>query len=145
MNKRILKLSNYVLSSLVGALGFSSCHSGDAADEDILCEYGCPFARYAITGTITDENGKPLEGKDIRVKDNIDYCVSEQKTDAHGAYAYERTNSPGMEKLKVVVSDPDSIYASDSTDVEFVKTKDGEGTWFQGEYSGKADFKLKKK
>ncbi len=134
-----------MLSSLVGALGFSSCH-GDARDEDnILCMYGSPSARYSITGTITDENGEPLEGKDIKVKDNIDYSVSEQKTDSHGDYVYESVNFPRMDKLKVVVSDPDSIYASDSTDVKFVKTKDGDGAWFLGEYSGKADFKLKKK
>ena len=63
MKKRMFRISNALLSGVLTLLGFSAagCH------EDTFDEYGSPHAKYRVVGTVTDENGQPIEGIQVKV------------------------------------------------------------------------------
>ncbi|MCR5444381.1 MAG: radical SAM-associated putative lipoprotein [Bacteroidales bacterium] len=79
MKVRYLKLKNWLLVSLMGALGLSGCHCHKkVADPEIdvepiekrdrgevLLMYGVPTMNYQIRGQVKDADGRPV--KDIRV------------------------------------------------------------------------------
>lgn len=80
MKVKFLKLKNWLLVSLMGALGFSSCHSHKQmaepeAEPDNLPKvedggqmrlmYGVPTMNFMIRGQVKDADGKPV--RDIRV------------------------------------------------------------------------------
>ena len=94
----------------------------------------------ALTGRVTDEKGMPFVGVTVIQEGTTNGCV----TDADGNYKWDETGFP-MNKLKVVVIDPDSIYENDSTEITLKQTEKGDGDWYDGKYEGKADFKLKKR
>ena len=48
---------------VVSLLGFSACE-GDA-NKEALYEYGTPTADYKYMGTVTDEEGNPIEGINV--------------------------------------------------------------------------------
>ncbi|MBQ8704634.1 MAG: radical SAM-associated putative lipoprotein [Bacteroidales bacterium] len=81
MKIKYLKLKNWLLITVMGALGFSSCHSSkkmSAPEEpqdtvpvsvrdrgEMRLMYGVPTMDYQIRGQVKDAKGKPV--KDIRV------------------------------------------------------------------------------
>jgi putative lipoprotein (rSAM/lipoprotein system) len=76
MKIKFLKLKNWLLVSLMGALGFSACncHKKAAKTEvetdsisvqdrgEIRLMYGVPTMDFQVRGKITDANGKPISG-----------------------------------------------------------------------------------
>lgn len=94
MKIRFLKLKNWLLVTLMGALGLSGCHShkklaGPEADPDTVpavrdrgemrLMYGVPTMNYMIRGQVKDAKGKPVQ--DIRVN----MLERNMETDASGA------------------------------------------------------------
>lgn len=145
MTKRLYKTFNYLLSAILGMLGFQSC------DEVIPgggmeCMYGTPSAHFVVGGMVVDEDNKPVADENILIRPaGMNYGVRKQlTTDADGNYQWDETGFP-MNKLKVVAFDPDSIYENDSTEITLKQTEKGDGDWYHGKYEGKADFKLKKR
>ena len=78
MKVRFLKLKNWLLVSLMSALGLSSCHchrqlaepeeqgaSAVKEREEMKLMYGVPTMNYMIRGQVKDADGKPV--KDVRV------------------------------------------------------------------------------
>ena len=49
--------------TILGVLGFSACGDDDPADTPVA--YGTPTATYIYRGTVTDEEGNPIEGIDV--------------------------------------------------------------------------------
>ena len=145
MTKRLYKTFNYLLSAILGMLGFQSCDEvipGGGMD----CMYGTPSAHFVVGGKVVDEDNKPVADENILIRPaGMNYGVRKQlTTDADGNYKWDETGFP-MNKLKVVAIDPDSIYENDSTEITLKQTEKGDGDWYDGKYEGKADFKLKKR
>ena len=79
MKVRYLKLKNWLLLSLMGALGLSGCHchkklaQPEAEPEtpevrdrgEVRLMYGVPTMNYMIRGQVKDPNGRPV--RDIRI------------------------------------------------------------------------------
>ena len=54
----------WICSLIMTALGFAGC--SDDEDTIVADEYGTPYADYKYMGTVTDENGKPIEGINVK-------------------------------------------------------------------------------
>ena len=58
MKVKINRWYNALLASLLALLGFDSCSKVTETPD----EYGAPYADYQVIGTVTDEDGIPVEG-----------------------------------------------------------------------------------
>ena len=56
---------NWILTTLLGFLGFSSCEDNGDDPGNIICMYGTPTASYTIKGKVTDQAGQALS--DIQI------------------------------------------------------------------------------
>ena len=60
---------NWILTTLLGFLGFSSCEDNGDDPGNIICMYGTPTASYTIKGKVTDQAGQALSDIQIIVSD----------------------------------------------------------------------------
>ena len=153
MKLRSHRWYNAVLAALLSMLGYG-CSS---SDEPV--EYGTPHADYMIKGQVTDEAGNPIQGiktsvKNIFVDGEGEVYVNpidSVRTDVSGSYQL-KTDWP-HESSKIILEDIDGEanggeFFGDTLDVAYdkaVKTKDGDGRWYNGAYEITQNVKLKKK
>lgn len=134
MKIRFLKLKNWVLLTLMGALGVAGCKSASKVSEpeepaqpmprdEIRLMYGVPTMNYMIRGQVRDADGRPI--KDLRVnmlERNIevdgDKVVGDPRrvqeylestsvsTDKHGRFSIEGRDLP-QERVRLLVRDVD--------------------------------------
>lgn len=136
MKIKFLKLKNWLIVSLMGVLGLSSCHSHKQLAqpeevpgpqpkprEEIRLMYGVPTMNFHISGQVINADGKPV--KDIRVnmlernmevKDGelqgdpnaIDKWLksSAVKTDERGRFVINNSGIP-QEQVRLMVRDVD--------------------------------------
>ena len=114
---------------------------------------------FTITGKVSDEGGKAVEGIKTSVKQVTNYegkpitfAIDSVLTDANGHYDMTSTHFPQSPEIKLIVEDVDGdtngAYQNDTIDINYnnaQKVKDGEGTWNNGTFTIKQDIKLKKK
>ena len=135
MRKVQIKVSHLVagaLSGIITMLGFSSCrHTAKEAVKDnsnepakmdeIMLMYGIPQASYRIVGTVTDNEGKPVEGADVIVRSNdgVQGYVTEDtlRTGKDGEYFSQR-QSVITGDLRLVVDPKNTTLEKDSVDVD---------------------------
>ena len=164
MKTRLLVCVNSLLAVIIAMLGFSSCEGSSEMRE----EYGCPSVHFHVIGKITDENGKPIQGIKISVKDsNGAYPIEAKKgtltdlssyfythSDQNGDYAtcvYE--NVAISSAMKVIITDEDGAanggeFRTDSVEaksMQMKKVEKGDGNWYSGAYELTANKQLKKK
>ncbi len=127
MKIKYLKLKNWLLVSMATLLGLNTACEGSTADE-----YGCPFSDFHVKGTVTDPDGAPIPGIQVR----MDYDVD--TTDAEGQYAVQSGRIPGNETVfDVVFSDVDGaengLFKNDTVPVTFPQSEltGGDG-WYEG-------------
>ena len=136
MKIRILKLKDWLILSLMGLMGFSSCHSTKELTapepepkptpkprEEIRLMYGVPTMDYHISGRVKDAKGKPVEGVAINMlerglnatadtiygdQDNIRRYLkkNEVRTDSQGRFVVNAQDLP-RESVRVLVRDTD--------------------------------------
>lgn len=135
-----LMLFNSILSIVLAVFGFTSC-----GEEEGTVEYGCPHAEYELSGTVTDENGQSIKDENIIIQKP--YSPNDTvKTAANGSFTYKTEMfAIGPDEMVIIADDPTNVYDNDTVKVVPQKIKEGDGHWFQGTYSNKVDFKLKKK
>ena len=136
MKIKFLKLKDWLILSLMGLLGFSSCHSTKELTapepeskptpkprEEIRLMYGVPTMDFHISGHVKDSNGKPV--KDVAVnmlergldatadtiygdQDNIRRYLekNEVRTDSKGRFDLRAQGRP-QESVRVLVRDTD--------------------------------------
>lgn len=136
MKVKYLKFKNWLLVSVMGALGLSSCHCGKQVAapeeeeipvvrprEEMRLMYGVPTMDYQIRGRVKDADGKPV--KNIRVnmlergleatadtiygdQNNIrKYLESnEVRTDSEGRFELKASDLP-QEQVRILVRDAD--------------------------------------
>ncbi len=134
MRKVQIKVSHLVagaLSGIITMLGFSSCrHTAKEAVKDsnepvkmdeIMLMYGIPQASYRIVGTVTDSDGKPVEGADVIVRSNdgVQGYVTEDtlRTGKDGEYFSQR-QSIITGDLRLVVDPKNATLEKDSVDLK---------------------------
>ena len=136
MKVKYLKLKNWLLITLMGALGFGACHTSkkvaepEAApeppqmrDEPVRLMYGVPTMHYEVRGQVRDTKGKPV--RDVRVnmlERNMDIegtqlvgdaeAISnwlektEVRTDKEGRFELKTSGLP-QEQVRLLVRDAD--------------------------------------
>jgi len=98
MKIRILKLKNWLLMTLVGALGLGACHSTKNITEPqppeepqvdtpkprdpVVVMYGVPTMNFVVKGKVINEQGKPVKGLQvILLNRNADITPEEMHED----------------------------------------------------------------
>lgn len=144
------KLFPRLASAALGLLGFSAC--------DIIgfgvAMYGEPHADFKVLGTVKDQDGHPIEGIRVAIKQDYGNEKYDPKdtltTDGKGKYELIGKGPWHPNGVTVVFEDIDGElnggeFESASTNPEIVKTKDGDKKWYEGAFEARADVTLKKK
>ena len=153
MKKKVWKVTNLLLGSIVTALGFGAC-------EDERIEYGSPHATYRVKGTVTNPDGKPVS--DIKAKVIIDYSqygevvgLDSVYTDKQGAFATHEFRIGQLGDIhKLVLQDEDDeangAFANDTLKLKDYPSKKyaerpKDDHWSMGSYEITVDATLKPK
>lgn len=148
---------NSVLGGILALLGFSSCDNTVIGG---MAMYGQPHADFTVKGTVTDEDGNPVEGIRTVVDSYLEW------TD-HAGYEYSQldltdtlyTGSDGKVQMKSSIFDAGRLVVTLTDvdgemnggtfeeqvieDLQVNKTKEGEG-WYTGAYEAEFKATLKK-
>ncbi|WP_033147420.1 radical SAM-associated putative lipoprotein [Prevotella sp. P6B1] len=158
MKVRINRWYNTILTALLSLLGYG-CSSENSVEMYGVMMYGVPSAEYKISGTVTDEGGKAVEGIKTSVKQISTYedkthafSIDSVMTNTAGHYDVTVNVFPLNQEIKLLVEDVDGdangAYQNDTIDIDYnnaQKIKEGDGTWNNGTFTIKQDIKLKKK
>ena len=139
MKKKVYTWINGMLLALLGLIGYG-CGEGRGGEE-LVCEYGCPYAELEVSGQVTNEEGEAL--KDIQVVVCPEWNDT-LYTDSLGLFDKTYPYVFPHDQQRIIVNDTAGVYASDTTVVN-VTYSDGSGNWNAGHGEAHADFTLKKK
>ena len=147
---------------LLALLGIGGCEAiDDVIDQrEMMAMYGTPTALFSAKGTVTDENGQPIQGLQVVLGrryydsglvmyDRHYFPVDTLSTDANGEYRFSGTSYPVV-NLQVDVNDIDGTagggeFNSTTTVVKGIEYKGGDG-WYRGKADVQVpDIKLSKK
>ena len=107
--------------------------------------YGCPVASFAAEGTVTNEQGEPIQG--VKVTAGERQYMSEESmgkalTDEQGQYYITIDAMFPTDSIWLYADDSSGVYASDSTKVKVEYEGNGDGMWDMGNGRAEADFRL---
>lgn len=147
---------------LLALLGIGGCGELNEDDPNFRMEvmYGVPTVHYSIKGKVTDENGKAVDGIQVRVQrqasgDNriwYDDITAPISSGADGKWSVEPRDMP-TSTLKIIFTDTDGEanggeFATDSIQVpvNIVKDPKNKDPWYDGDAKVEVPtVKLKKK
>ena len=155
MNNGKFKLWSWICTMVISALGFVACDSSDDDNRlDLPIEYGTPTADYKYMGTVSDQNGKPIEGIKVTL-------VGHNALTSSNKVAEFTTNKEGKFESEVYSETQATVTVIEFADIdgeknggEFVgttittsqmqttKVKDGDGGWYRGTFNREAKIKL---
>ena len=157
MKNGITHIWRQLAAVMLGMLGFSSCERIGWG----VCMYGEPHADFKALGTVSDENGKPIEGIRVAIQQHRHYentsgVIYDQNdwyendtlyTDDKGAYQLIRSVFESPNDVKIVFEDIDGEenggeYMSSEATPEVKRTKKGDNSWYGGAFEVQADVKL---
>jgi putative lipoprotein (rSAM/lipoprotein system) len=152
MKNGMKQIWQYLAASIMGLLGFPSCDEID----NILKPppmYGQPYADFKALGTVRDEDGNPVKGIQVTVRQNWRYTKpAENKlfTDTEGTFQLIRQVFDEPESITVTFEDVDGEenggdFASAEVSPEITHTKKGDHDFYGGAFEARADVQLKKK
>lgn len=154
MKTAFVRSWKWLVGVILGGLGFGGCKE----IIDIRCEYGMPHANFKLIGDVKDAHGQGIEG--IRVV--VHHSEREEETweddtlysDTKGHFEQEQlrhTWPDDLENSTVKFEDVDgAAHGSFKTkiltrsDLEIEQTSQGEGSWYRGDYTVRADAVLEK-
>ena len=145
---------------ILGLLGFSSC---DWIGIGAL-EYGEPHADFKVLGNVNSDDGKPIEGIRVAVRqhrhyENTSSVFYDQNdwyeddtvyTDSKGKYELFKSVFSEPNDVTVVFEDVDGAenggeFRKEEAQPEIKRTKKGDKKWYGGAFEAKADVTMKKK
>ena len=160
MKNGISHIWRQLAAVMLGLLGFSSCERIGWG----VCMYGEPHADFKAQGTVSNENGKPIEGIRVAIQQHRHYgntpgVIYDQNdwyendtlfTDYKGAYELVRSVFESPDDVKIVFEDIDGEenggeFTSAEATPEVNRTKKGDNSWYGGSFEVHADVRLKKK
>lgn len=158
-----------ILYFMLSLLGFTACgeaglgslgsddstNQGNGGVDDIPCMYGTPTTEFVVKGKVTDSAGVPIKGivvssKGINSFD--DGSGLSAVTTEDGSFVTNTAKEFGITGT-LVFTDTDgeanggdfATLAVDIAKLPKSQTKEGDGSWYRGEYEVTADVKLEKK
>ena len=139
MKIRYLKMKRWLLTSFAAILGINcSCEQVE--------EYGTPYASFVLKGNVSDPDGHPIPGINVKMDYNETY------TGTDGSYNLSRDGIPGESvTYDVIFSDVDSIenglFSDDTIPVTFRRSdlSGGDGHWNEGSATKTLNVILKRK
>ena len=159
MNKKRRWTVGRLLSGALALLGFAGCNNGEAP---VL--YGTPSVDYRVMGTITDTNGKPIQGIRVVVADedvingkiyaeDYPWVTSDTTyTDNKGQFSSSKINDISYTRTLIDIQDIDDeanggVFNEKRLHINHfekkqVKKKDG---WYSGEFEFSKDIQLTKR
>lgn len=145
MAKNLLTYLNKVLGMVIGALGLTGCVAVKYGVPDAVAMYGCPMARFAAEGTVTNEQGMPIKG--VKVTAGERQYMSEESmgkalTDEQGQYHITIDAMFPADSIWLYADDSTGVYAGDSARVKVEYEGNGDGMWNMGDGKAEADFRL---
>lgn len=153
MNMKKRTMVHRLLSGALVLLGFTSC-SDELGEEP--CEYGTPYSKFLVKGTVTSEEDEPLKGIQVIVReawDNNIHIADTVYTDEKGEFRTEELGAAGIGQQQVYFHDIDGeenggAFRSDSVQIKEMdanKLEEGKD-WYVGkfEFSTKTPVKLSK-
>lgn len=159
MKVRFNRWYNAVLTALLSILGYSCSLDEPEEYGPYIMEYGSPSADFIVKGIVTDETGNPIHGIKTLLKQSWQtdegphvFGIDSIQTSESGNYQLKSNGIPAGQ-TKLIVEDIDGEanggeFMSDTLDIDYdkaVKTKDGDGRWYNGIYEIIQNVKLKKK
>ncbi len=134
---------NVLIGVVLSFLGCGTTKQRPISDK-IMCLYGVPTATYKMSGTVNDQQHKPVANVHVVVKGYKNHAITDTlTTDNKGHYKTEYTGFP-TDTLNIVVTDPEGIYNTDSVQVP-VPYSEKNSVFDQGVQNIKTNIKLKKK
>ena len=138
-----------LLSGALGLLGFAAC-------EEEKLEYGTPYTKFQVKGTVTSEANEPLKGIQVIVRtgwDNNPMWADTLYTDEKGEFQTQELETVSIDEQKICFHDIDGeenggTFKSDSialADMDMKRIEKGKG-WYNGKYeiTPQAPIKLSK-
>lgn len=155
MNMKKKMTVHRLLSGALVLLGFASCSNEDE-NWEIRCEYGTPYSKFLVKGTVTSDKDEPLKNIQVIVRqdwNNGVFPADTIYTDEKGEFKTEDLSIGGINEQKVYFNDIDGeenggAFKSDSVLIKDMNQKKLEGGhWYVGkfEFSPKGSIKLSKK
>jgi len=160
MYMKVKSIFKYLATTMLGLLGFSSCSWLGIG----VCMYGEPHADFKAIGTVTDTDGKPVEGIRVAVQQHRHYENSETViydqndwydndtvfTDSNGKYEMVRSVFSVPNKVTVVFEDVDGEehggeFAKAEANPKVIQTGKGDKEWYGGAFQVEADARLERK
>ena len=145
MKKSFAKLTAAIGPALLTMLGFSSCGEKVWYSPD---EYGTPICDFKVDLTVVDESGKAVKGIRVVPSERLTYDKDTLYTDENGKAIGTYDRAWPNDEVKFYFDDVDGesngSFKRDSLTVKAEKLKEGDGSWYDGEFALKGTKTLKK-
>ena len=128
--------------TLLGYGAMATSCSEDSSDNELTCEYGCPWVEFSIKARVVDADGKPIKGieaKAGRSVEEFDYYECLGLTDADGNLNIESGDSSCPRYMQLTDTDGEANGGEFQDKIvriegSFEQIKEGDGRWFDGGY-----------
>ncbi len=144
MSKKVIKNYNKLIAFLLTILGIGTSATFSACDDDVVCEYGTPYADFKISGTVTNAQKENIPGVKVLLND-----YDSTLTDSNGTYSFTTQTFPAetLFPIKFIDIDGDengNLQPIDTTVVfEDPEFEGQSGSWYQGETSKVFNIEMK--
>lgn len=138
----VLRFRRLLLAALAGLLGISA--SSCAKYGSPYAEYGCPEADFDISGHVTDREGNPIEGIEVK------HIYRSDTTDADGYYHIPKHGEFPYAEVPIDFRDADGdehgAYRDTTVTVKvnYSEYRGGSG-WYEGTLTKEVDVTLEEK
>lgn len=146
LRSKISAAISQLCTVLLSLLGYNCSSSPFNEPADM---YGTPYSTFELKGTVTNEEGQPVEEAEIKAMKPWSVStwelVSKTVTDGSGSY-FLSGSIFGSDSLKIVCIPAGNAYLSDSITVAMNFKYDDEHKhtdWYRGHATLTVDFKLK--
>ena len=110
MKAKITNFANWLLTSVISLLGFSACSNGGG----MMLMYGTPTFDYQADGRVVDEEGKPIEGIQVKITLGDEWSSKIDGTQVDGGVIYSGKDGSFMTNKFANIK----IYSLTATDVD---------------------------
>ncbi len=130
------------LFTLLGYGAVATSCSEEPSDNDLTCEYGCPWVEFSIKARVVDADGKPIKGIEAKggySAEELDYYECLGLTDGDGNLNIESEDVSYPRYMLLTDTDGEANGGEFEDKIveikgSFEQIKEGDGRWFDGGY-----------
>jgi len=143
-------MKQFVIRFCYHVLGFLGLASAYSCSEGGLIftgadEYGTPYAEFEIKGVVTDGQGEPLKGIEVRCNE-VYISMETVYTDAEGRFVLSDgsfpTNSISLDFKDIDGELNGGEFETKTVEVSLEKIADGNGNWDFGFYGAEVEVQM---